>query len=351
MKKGRKAIVLILSLVIVLIAALAIGGCGSSSTKPEASGGAEKGASAKAPVTLKLGHISNTIHAYHKSSVLLAEELSKRTNGQVKLEVYPSAQLGTQKELIEGLQMGSIDFVVTGTSILSNFNPKVSVVDLPFIFRNKEHAYKVLDGEVGKEIFSGIDKVGVYLAAWENGWRVFFNSKKEIRTPDDIAGMKLRCQDAQIMVDIFTALGAVATPMALGELYSALQQKTVDGADNTIASLYSDKGYEVTKYLTISNHSYSPSVAIMSNSVESKVGPENVKIIKELFVKYRDIEREMNAKQDLEAIEDMKSKGMQVYYPTEDERKQFAEKGKTIWPKYRDKVGGQQLIDKIVAVQ
>ncbi|MDR1660182.1 MAG: DctP family TRAP transporter solute-binding subunit [Desulfovibrio sp.] len=342
MKKSRKIGAFLANVVMVLTISLA--GHGVFGNTSEALAG-------KGPVVLKLGHISNTVHPYHKCAVLLAEELAARTNGQVKMEVYPSAQLGSQKELIEGLQMGSIDFVVSGTSILSNFSPKVSVVDLPFIFRDKEHAYKVLDSEVGQEIFSGIGRVGVFLAAWENGWRVFFNAKREIRTPKDLVGLKLRCQDAQIMVDIFAALGATPTPMALGELYSALQQGTVDGADNTIASLYSDKGYEVTSFLTITNHSYSPSVAIMSNFVEKKVGPENAKIIKELFVKYRDIERAMNAKQDLDAIEDMKSKGMKVYYPTNAERSMFAGKGKSVWLKYRDKVGGQELIDKIVAVQ
>ena len=201
-------------------------------------------------VVLKLGHAVAPEHPYHLGAVRYSELVAQRTKNKVKIDVYPSTQLGNERDMVEGLQLGTIDLVVTSTGPLGGFVPRIFVVDLPFLFRDREHAYKVLDGSIGRELLDAFSAKGIRgLAFWENGFRQMTNSVRPIEKPEDLKGIKIRTMENKVHLSAFRAFGASPTPMAWSEVYTALQQKTIDAQENPIAIIYFQKIYEVQKYL------------------------------------------------------------------------------------------------------
>ncbi|MDR7866079.1 MAG: DctP family TRAP transporter solute-binding subunit [Sporomusaceae bacterium] len=333
-----------LALAIVMLLTAVLTGC-SGGNKP-----AKENAAPKGKVVLKLGHVSAPSHPYHVAAEAVAKEVAEKTKGAVEIQIFPSNQLGQQREMNEGLQLGSIDIVLTSSAVLAQFAPKVQVIDLPYIFRDREHAYKVFDGPLAKEIFSGVNAVGTYVTTWENGVRHFMDNVRPIKSPADMKGLKIRVMENKVYIEMTKLLGASPTPMAYGELYTALQQKTVDGADAPIGNIYTERFYEVQKYLVLDEHSYSPSIVLVSNNLAKKVGDENAKIIIETFKKYTKYQRDLVVKEDLEKLELLKKAGMQVYTPTADEKQQFITAVKPVWGQF-EKVVGKDLIDKIASTK
>lgn len=342
MKKNSKLVV-VCFLALTLLATGLLAGCSKSDP-------AKTNPAAKGPVTLKLGHVSAPAHPYHIEAMAVAKEVAEKTKGAVQIQVFPSSQLGQQRELNEGLKLGTVDIVFTSSAVLAQFAPKVQVIDLPYIFRDRQHAYTVFDGPLAAEIFKGVEGVGVFVTVWENGVRHFVNNVRPIKTPSDMKGMKLRVMENKVYIEMTKLLGANPTPMAYGELYTALQQKTVDGADGPIGNMHTERFYEVLKYMTLDAHSYSPSIVLVSNNLVKKVGEENAKIIMDTFKKHTKNQRELSIKEDDDKLKLLKAAGMEVYVPTEAEKKQFMTTVRPVWDQFA-KVVGQSLIDKIVATK
>ncbi len=306
-------------------------------------------ASAKT-IDLKLGHVSATTHPYHIEAELVAKDVYERTNGEVQIHVFPSNQLGQQREMVEGLQLGTLDIVFTSSAVLAQFAPKVQVIDLPYIFRDREHAYKVFDGPLAQEIYKGVESVGTYVTTWENGVRHFVNNVHQIKTPKDMEGLKLRVMENKVYIELAKMLGANPTPMAYGELYTALQQGTVDGADAPAGNIYTERFYEVLKYLCLDGHSYSPSIVLVSNNLAKKVGEKNAQIIIQTFKDHTTAQRDLSIKDEAEKLKLLKDSGLDIHQTTPEEKKLFMEAVKPVWEQFADVVG-QDLIDKIVATQ
>lgn len=184
-------------------------------------------------VTLKLAHGLDTGHSVHKSMVFMNERLKELSNGTMDIEIYPSGQLGSERDTMELLQIGSLAMTKVSASPMESFVPKMKVFSIPYVFRDEEHLWKVLNGEIGHQLLVAGEAVRLRgLAYYDSGSRSFYTRDKPIRTPKDLEGLKIRVQKSQTSVRMVEALGGSATPISFGELYTALQQGVVDGAEN-----------------------------------------------------------------------------------------------------------------------
>jgi len=217
----------------------------------------EKGTEAElSSLVIKLGHIADPSHPYAKGAEHFAQLVAEKSGGSIEVKVFPSSQLGGQKELIEGLVYGTVDMALVGTAVLGQFQPQVSVFDLPFLFKDREYAYKSLDS-VGMDIGKELEKNGIKLLGYmENGIRHLTNDIHEVVTPADMKGLKIRVMTNQIYIAMMKSLGASPTPMAFGELYSAMQQGVVDGQENPSAHIWTKRFFEVQKYASLTAHAY-----------------------------------------------------------------------------------------------
>lgn len=266
----------------------------------------------RAETVLKLGHTGAPDHHYQKASQMFADNVAKRTNGEIQIKVFPSDQLGKQKQLVSQAQLGQTDMVLTSDAVISSFVPIFGVLNLPFIFKDIDHVSNAMDGDVGVILAKEAGKKGLeVLGYWENGFRHITNNKRPINTPDDLKGIKLRTPESKLVIDSFKALGASPTPMSFGDIYSALQLGTVDGQENPIAHLLAQKWYEVQKYLSLTGHQHYVEPLLMSKVKFEQLTPEQQKILKEEAQKIAIEIRKMATQDEAEMLKEV-AKHMQV---------------------------------------
>ncbi len=317
----------------------------AAAAAPAETTAAPAAAPAAEQITLRLSHSCADTHPYHLGAQKFAELVDQKTNGAVKIDIFHSAQLGDERANIEDLQMGTLDIAVSSTGPLGNFVEDFLILDLPFLFTGYDHAHAVLDGEIGQNLITKLDDIGVVGGAfWENGFREMTNSKHPINSVADCSGLKLRCMENQVHMDAFAALGMDPTPMAWSEVFTALQQGTIDGQENPIAVIYSNKVYEAQKYLAITNHVYSPSMILFSKAVFDKLDPAYQKALMEAAVESADYERSCCEDNESSQIEEMKGLGLEVTYPDTTE---FQSAMAPVYEKYAAQFG-QENIDAIV---
>ena len=248
-------------------------GCGSSAP-------ATKPAETKKEIMLKAADVQPDDYPTTMALKNMAQLLNERTQGRIKMQVYPAGQLGGEKESIEMTQAGTIALNRVNAAPLVGFSPKMGVFSMPFLFRDADHLWKVLDGQIGKDMLKELEKSNLIgLAYYDSGARSFYTKGKAANTPADMKGMKIRVQQSKVFVDTINALGASATPMGFGEVYSALQTGIIDGAENNPPSLYTTKHFEVAKFFSLDEHSMVPEVLFMSKKVWDTLSPEDQKII------------------------------------------------------------------------
>ena len=278
----------------------------------------------------------------------MSEILEKETNGRAKLEIFPSSQIASEEEAIEMVKLGVIGSTPASSGSLSRFVPEVDLFNLPFIFDSLGHFYEVLDGPIGDEITKKIEQNlnCIVLGWWFSGIRNTWNSEKPIYTPKDLEGMKIRVIGSSIVLDTFNAFGAQATNMSFGELYSAIQQGVLDGAECDHIDLLVEKFYEVTKYVSYTEHLYL-SVALIFSKKQFKILPEDVQMAL-LKAGQESIKTQRNAMESKtrEALIELQKKGL--VFNTVD-KKIFREKAQIVYAKNAERVGGMSLIDQIVS--
>ena len=217
---------------------------------------------------LKLAHSLDPGHAVHKAMVVMGQRLEELSNGTMRIDIYPSGQLGSERELIELLQIGSLAMTKVSTSPMESFVPEFNVFSTPYVFRDKTHFWQVLESDIGKNLLLAGERVRLRgLGYYDAGSRSFYMVDKPIHTPADLQGQKIRVQKSQTSVKMVQALGGSATPISWGELYTALQQGVVDGAENNPPSFYLSKHYEVCKYYTLDEHTYVPDILLISSHI------------------------------------------------------------------------------------
>ena len=299
-----------------------------------------------APVTLKLAHVVSTTAPYHIGATELAKLIEQKSKGQLKIEIFPGGQLGKgERECIEGLQIGTIDLVVTSTGPVGGFVPQMLVVDLPFLFRDNSHVDKVLDGPIGQGLLNGLSKAGIKgIAFWENGFRNLTNNKRPVNKPEDVKGLKLRTMENEVHMDAFRTLGADPTPMTWGEVYTSLQQGVIDGQENPINIIRTHKIYEVNKNLALTGHVYSPALLLMNEKKFKDLPPNLQKALLEAGKEAAKFERKFIRDNETKMLEELKGFGMQVTAP---DKKLFHKATEPTYKKYESRFG-KDLIDKIV---
>ena len=302
-----------------------------------------------AEFTLKLGHIADPQNPYAQGAVKFSELVKEKTGGAVDVQVFPSSQLGNQRDLIEGLTFGTVDMTLTSTAVLGNFLPQAAVFDLPFIFRDIPHAYKALD-TVGMEICKPLEQRGIkVLAMWENGVRHMTNNRNPIRVPEDMKGLKIRVMEQPIYIEMMKALGASPTPMAFGELFTAMQQGVVDGQENPAAHIWTSRFFEVQKYISLTAHTYSAEPLLISMSVWSTLPEKYRAAIQEAANEARDWQRDLCRKLENKFWDNIKASGKSEINDDVD-KAAFMAATKPVWAMFEDKLG-KENIEAIVNVK
>lgn len=269
-----------------------------------------------AKVVIKCATSTQPTHIYNLGVQHMAKLVKEQSKGEMEIQLFPAAQLGSERDAVEGLQLGTLEMTMTSTGPLGNFVPQVKLFNLPFLFKDRTAAYKVLDGKIGTDIAAKFPKIGLRSLGWcENGFRNITNSKVAIKKPADLNGIKIRVMEDDLFIATMKALGASPLPMAFGELYTALEQKTVDAQENPLAVIESSRFFEVQKYLAMTGHFYSPAILLISEKFFQGLTPEQQKIIVEAGKAARDYERKLSMEADQKLEAELKKQGMTVTHP------------------------------------
>ncbi len=241
--------------------------------------------------------------------------VSERSNGDIEIKFYPDSTLGNTQAIVSGARTGTIDIGMVGASYMNGISPKFAVLDIPFIFKDNAHAYRVLDGEIGNALFATIENVGLKgLAFFENGFRNITNSRHPIVKPEDVKGLKIRVPQSNMLVATFEALNAAPVPMAFGELYTAMETGAIEAQDHPMPALFSGKFYEVQKYLSMTRHAYTAVTVVMNKRKFDKLTPEEQEIILTSAREAAAYQRGLNASLESEMIAQMEETGLKVNY-------------------------------------
>ena len=263
--------------------------------------------------TLKIGYATTKESHYGVGSTTFCDEVEKGTQGRYKCQHFPNSALGGEREQIEAVQLGTQDLVNTSTGPVGNFVPEVKIVDIPFLFRDYDHARKVMDGPIGQDILAKFPSKGIIALAWtENGFRHMTNSKRDIVKPSDAAGLKMRTMENKVHMDGYRTFGILPTPMAFPELFGALQQGTVDGQENPIPVILSSKFAQVQKHLSLTGHVYSPALLLLSPKVWNKLSDADKKVFVEAAKKAGAAQRKKVNEDENNGIAQLEKDGMKV---------------------------------------
>ncbi|MEO1096713.1 MAG: TRAP transporter substrate-binding protein [Bacteroidota bacterium] len=294
---------------------------------------------------LRLAHGLDVTHPVHQGMVFMAEELEKESGGKIKMKIYPSGQLGAERECLELLQIGSLDITKVSAAVMENFAPNYQVLSLPYIFRDREHGYTVLDGEVGQQLLEEGEKYRLKgLCFYDAGSRSFYTKEKPINSPVDLRGLKIRVQKSKTAVNMVEQLGGSPTPISWGELYTALQQGVVDGAENNPPSFYFSRHYEVCKYYTINEHTAVPDVLLIGTATWNRLSNQEQKWLKKAAMSSAKYQRQLWQESEKESLAEVQKAGVEIIYPP---KEPFAEKVKEMYEGYRQKKELAKLIERI----
>ena len=303
-----------------------------------------------ADFVLKVAHNGPEQHPFQNGAVRFKQVMEEQTNGNVEVQIFPSEQLGSEEETSQMIKQGTIACAVESAGGgLAPFVPSADLLNLPFLFRDLPHFYRVVDGPIGEQIGRNVeDKLdSVFLGWWFSGIRNEWNGKRPVRTPDDLKGLKIRVMGSPVLIDTFNALGAQATPMSWGEVYTSLQQGVIDGAETDHVDLLVEKFYEVTKHVSLTGHMYLAAGLICSKKVYNKL-PAAYQIAL-INAGKASVQTERDAMEIMtgDALAKLKEKGLKFY--TIDVAP-FQNKVISVYKKNADKVGGMDVI-KLVATQ
>ena len=284
--------------------------------------------------TLKLGHSLDTNHPVHIAMVYMGEELEKISGGKMKMSIYPSSTLGSEPQCIEQVRDGLLAMTKTSAAAAENFENSYSVFGLPYLFRDSKHYWNVLESEVGKKMLNKALQTNLKgLCYYDSGSRNFYTVDKPIKTPDDLNGLKIRVMNSKTAMDMVEVLGGDPTPIAWGELYTALAQGTVEGAENNPPSFTSNKHYEVCKHFSFDGHTMIPDILWISTKVWDNLSPEEQEWVQEAADKSSIYQRELWKKMTAESVEIAKKEGVHIY---EVDQKLFADKVKPMYDAITD---------------
>ena len=298
-------------------------------------------------ITLRIASVTGPAHHHNVAMRWFADRVAKRNVG-LELKVLDGAQLGGERDYIEGMMLGSIEMAQVSTAPVSGFIPEFDLFSLPYVIRDTDHFKKVVSGPVGQKYFQLLEARGIKGLAWfDNGYRNVFNKVRPVRTPDDMKGLKIRVMESPLMVNTLNAMGGAATPMSYSELYTALQQGVLDGGENAAGNVLNDKFYEVSKYYSLTHHFRPPGVVAISMKSWDRLSDEQKKVLTEEAAALQDYEIELTGKVAAKAMEDLKAKGMEI---NEADVASFRARMEPVYKGFIDKFGSD-LLDQVSATK
>lgn len=341
----------VLASLVILATLLSVVGCGNSSASKNSSAPTQNNStpaqnSSASKVTLTLSTPDPDSSSITAAANQFAKVAKEKSNGSIEIKVYPNGSLygADPSAAVKQLGAGSLDMLLLSTSLYANFQPKFNVISIPYLFDNTDQFVKYLNGDPGQELLKDVDKLSIKgLGLWTRSFRQITNSLRPINGPEDLKGMKLRVPNNPLWVEFFKAAGAVPTPMAFGEVYNALQLKTIDGQENPVDVPMSSKFYEVQKYITVSNHMADAWVVGMNNSKFSKLSADQQKVITETTKELQTWKLNYDKEQDNAALQTLKSKGMAVNELTAEQQGKFVAVSKQLYSKFSDLVKSDEF--------
>ncbi len=283
---------------------------------------------------IRLAHGLDINHSVHKAMVKMGKDLAELSKGSLQLEIYPNQQLGTEREILELIQIGSLDMTKVSVATLENFAPKTRILGLPYLFENREHAFEVLDGPIGQQLLDDGQKYWLKgLGFYDAGSRSYYSKERPIEHPDDLKGLKIRVMESVTAMDMVRSMGGSPTPISWGELYTSLQQGVVDGAENNPPSFYLSRHYEVCKYYSLNEHTFSPDVLIAGTHFWNKLTDPERSWLKEAVINSIGYQRKLWLAAEIEAIEEVLKAGVEIIQP---EKEPFAQRAEEVYRQYED---------------
>ena len=326
----------ILLLMVMIFGVVLLTACGNEETE------SVTGASGDTvePLELRVGVVVGDWSPHYQGAQAWADALDEKTDGQIKLTVFPDGQLGGEREMLEAVQNGSLDIGLISSSVYSVFEPKMSVIDIPFLVSSFDEAEALMDSEAGEELSALMLEKGIRNLAWgHNDFRVITNNKQAIEKPEDLSGIKMRVPESKVLADWYSELGTMATPMPFPDIYAALQQGVVDGQDNGPILSYAAKFFEHQDYLTVSNHQYSPIGFFISESVWSGLSESQKEALEETAKEAAEVERQAIREFNETSITAMEEAGVETFHPSEEERAVFKETTTKFIDQIREEAG------------
>lgn len=268
---------------------------------------------AAAPMNLRFGHPHPDTDSWQEAGLWFANTVKERTNGAITVQMFPNGILGNDPTMINSVRGGTLDIMLTGNPFFTGMAPRLNVLDLPFLFQDRNHVAAVLDGPIGENLRADLDKSGIkVLSTWETGWRHVSNSRRPVEKPADLKGLKIRTTPNPAHVKAFQLLGAVPTPMAFTELFTALEMRSVDGQENPTTLILNSKFYEVQKYLSLTQHAFTTAPVIMNKAKFEALSKEHAAAVEETAKEAAKLQRKMNSEKEISSLEALKKEGMLV---------------------------------------
>jgi len=294
---------------------------------------------------IRLGHGLDVTHSVHQAMIKADEHLNKLSGGKMRIQIYPNQQLGSERECLELLQIGSLDMAKVSGAVMENFAPKLRIFGLPFLFDDKQHLFRVLDGPIGKEILSEGDDYWLKgIGFYDSGSRSFYTRERPVETPDDLQGLKIRVQESASAFEMVKQLGGSPTPISWGELYTAIQQGVVDGAENNPPSFYLSRHYEVCKYYIIDEHTMIPDLLLVSTHLWNRLKPQEQEWLQKAIDLSVPYQRELWIQSENESLQAVIEAGVEVSYP---EKRLFQKATLPMYESFREDPEISILIDRI----
>jgi TRAP-type transport system periplasmic protein len=313
------------------------------------SSGAALGADSK--IIMNIGTGTAPDHPENVGANRFKELVEKKSNGRVEVRVHPAGQLGSQRDFVEALRSGTLEITMVTLGFFSAYDPLLNIFELPYLFRDRDHAYRVVDGPIGTQIKDRVNKKGVHvLAFWEAGLRDITNNVRPIVKPDDLKGLKIRVPESKISIDTFKAFGANPAPLPFTELYMALKQGVFDGQENPPSNIYRSKLYESQKYLSLSGHQFLVHMFMYSGQLWDQLPADIKQIVQDSAVEAGKFQRDYTFQEDTKLVAALKQAGMQV---NDVDKAAFIAKAKPLYAEYAKQYGADaaKFIDQIQATQ
>ncbi|WP_084159889.1 TRAP transporter substrate-binding protein [Pelosinus sp. UFO1] len=333
----KKSKMLMLTMAAVFLIGTILAGCGGQKTSTQQPAAGPK-------YKLKLATQLPESHPIAAAAILYAKKVKEKSNGEIEITVFNNGTLGQERDLVEGMKIGTVDMANVNSALMTSFAPRWQVFSLPYLFQSEEHMYKVVNGPIGQQLFKEIEPSGLKGLAYQwSGFRSITTKKGPVNVPEDLKGLKIRTMPAKTMVDGINAMGGIATPMDQGAVYNALQSGILDGWENNPATVLSFKMNEVCPYFSYTNHFAAPNILLISQKSWAKLSPEAQKVLMEVSAESQKDESEIFQKTEKDVVEKLKAAGMKF---NDVNTTPFFERAKPLW-KSLEEVVGKDTFDEI----